>query len=392
MLSTSIALLSTIKNIALGLSPLLPGESHFGVHSATSAELTAALANGVPDARIEKIDVELDSNGTTDRARLKLLWNTAGNDAGLPSTAFVKGTPSTVSSRILNAAFGLCESEVRFYNELYGAVSNLTLKPYLARVGAGGRFVIVLEEIGKDTRFFQPGEEASLTHAEGIMDALAELHSRYWRSPKFSNELAWITPYNRRPGYPLANKVVASCEKWLKARDDVPPSVLRLTQFHLQHWRELDKVWASLPPTLCHGDSHLANTYARSDGTSGLFDWQNIHKTGGMRDVAYFFGHSLTPELRRAEEKNLIARYIEGLAKGGVKEDLPTLDEAYEQYRYMILDCWTSVWASLAIGGMAEEERGEILMKRLYAVLEDLDTEQALGDAVKRLGQHPKPF
>ena len=385
MPNTSIAMISTVKNIVLGMMPYLPGQSRYGVKSVSASELTAALANAHEGAKIERVIVEPDSNGTTDRARLKMVWNAAGSQAGLPTTAFAKGTPSTVSSRILNSAFGLCESEVRFYNELHGAVANLTLQPYAARVGSGGRFVIALEDVGEDARFYQPGEEAPLTHAEGIMDALAELHASYWRSEKFNNELAWITPYSQRPGHPLAYKVVANCEKWLDARDDVPPSVRRLTRFHLENWKTLEKVWESLPYTLCHGDSHLANTFSLSDGTSRLFDWQNIHKTNGMRDVAYFFGHSLAPELRRAEEKYLLERYLDGLAKGGVKDDLPTLDELYELYRFLILDGWTSVWASLAIGGMAEEARGEILMKRFYAILEDLDTEQALRSAVARV-------
>jgi aminoglycoside phosphotransferase (APT) family kinase protein len=383
IVTKTIATLGTIRDIAIGMLPIIPREKRFGLTSISPDELTLAIAKHVPGARIEKIRLAADSKGTTDRGRLFLEWNQAGQDAALAGTAFAKGTPSTTSSRILNSAFGLCESEVRFYNELQPAVADLTLTPYVARVGAGGRFVVAMEDLGKEATFFQPGEEAPLSHAEAMMDVLARLHAQYWRSPRFDQDLRWITPYSRRPGFMLAHKVLVTYEKkWLRHKSDVPPAVQRLTRFYLENRPALDRAWEALPPTLCHGDPHLGNTYAKSDGTSGIYDWQNIHKMNGMRDVAYFMGHSLPIELRRAQEKNLIKRYLESLASHGVGSEVPSFDKAFDLYRLLIMDGWTSVWASLAIGGMAEEARGEIVLQRFCAALVDLDTEQALIDAV----------
>lgn len=383
IVTNALSTLGTIKDIALGLAPRIPGERRFSISSVSPQELTAALAVGVPGARIERVRFALDSKGTTDRGRLYLDWNEAGRRAALPVTAFAKGTPSTTSSRILNSAFGLCSSEVRFYNELHPDVAELTLRPYVARVGPGGRFVVAMEDLSDDVRFFQPGDDAPLSHAESMIDLLANLHAKYWRSARFDSDLGWITPYSRRPGFMLANRVLVLFEKkWFRERVDTPPSVARLTRFYIEHRTALDRAWESLPPTLCHGDPHLGNTYARTDHRSGVYDWQNLHKMNGMRDVAYFIGHSLPIELRRAQERNLLARYLDGLAAHGVGREVPDFDEAFDQYRLLILDGWTSVWASLAIGGMAEIERGEILLRRFYAALVDLDTERALRDAV----------
>jgi aminoglycoside phosphotransferase (APT) family kinase protein len=377
------ATLETIRNIGLGMSPRIRGDMRFGLNSVTPQELTPAMAMGVPDARIEHLKMTSESKGTTDRARLELAWNEAGRAAGLPETAFAKGTPSTTSSRVLNSAFGLCESEVRFYNEVQPTVAKLTLTPYLARVGEGGRFAIVLEDLGGVATFFQPADEPGLAHAEAMMDVLAELHARYWRSSRFETDLSWITPYSRRPGYPLAHKVVVLAEKkWNRMRDDIPPTVRRLTSLYVKNRPALDLVWESLPPTLCHGDSHLGNTYAKTDGTSGIYDWQNVHKMNGMRDVAYFIGHALSTEVRRAEEKGLIERYLDCLAARDVKDDLPSLHDAFKIYRLLMIDAWVSVWVSVAIGGMVEQRRGEVLIRRFYETLTDLDTEQALRDAL----------
>ena len=379
----TIELLDAIKNIAIGALPVIPGEKKFGLGSIFSEEVTAALAGKMPGARVERVELEPDSKGTTDRGRLLLRWNEAGKAAGLPQTLFAKGTPSTPSSRILNSAFGLCEFEVRFYNELYPSVADITLTPYAARFRTGGRFVIAMEDLGKEAHFFQPGDEPPLSHAEAIVDVLARLHAQFWRSPRFERDLAWVTPYSGRPGFVLANKVLIKFEKqWLREKEDAPASVKRLTRFFVENRDVMDRAWESLPYTLCHGDPHLGNTYARNDGSAGVYDWQNMHRMNGMRDVAYFIGHALPIEMRRAEEKNLIRRYLDGLAAGGVGSEVPSFEQAFDQYRLLMMDAWTSVWASLAIGGMVEEWRGEILLKRFYAVLEDLDTEQALKDVV----------
>jgi len=178
-MGAALEVVRTVKNILLGMSPRVAGERHYGVVSFTPEELTAAIAAGVPDARIEQITVQRESTGTTDRARLLLKWNDAGRAAGLPGTAFAKGTPSHVSTRILNSAFGLCESEVRFYTELQPAVVDVSLTPYVARMRSGGRFAIALETLGPDdATFFDTGDTVPLAHAEAMMAALAETARR----------------------------------------------------------------------------------------------------------------------------------------------------------------------------------------------------------------------
>ena len=381
-MNTAMEVARTVKNIVLGASPWVPGERRFGVDSFTPEELTAAIGSHVPGARIQRVIVDRDPRGTTDRARLCLSWNAAGRDAGLSTTAFAKGTPSRVSTRILNSAFGLCESEVRFYNELYPAVADVTLTPYVARLRTGGRFAIALHTLGpEDAIFFQTGDTVPLAHAEAMMDALAKLHAAYWRSPRFESDLAWITVYSRRPGWPIGRRVMPIYNKrWLQKRSDVPASVKQLTSFYLDNQAVLDRVWESLPPTFCHGDTHAGNTYMRANGTAGIFDWQQPHKMHGMRDVTYFIGWSLDPVTRRAAEKDLLTRYLDGLKHGGVDE-ISTLAEAFELHRLLMVDAWNSAWAPLAIYN-EDEDLCDRLLKRFVETLLDLDTADALRAAL----------
>src|ERR1700757_4317648 len=136
-------IVSTAKNVAIGLSPWVPWDKDFGLNSITESDLTAAIAKDVAGARL--IHFELDRNrGTTDRARLQLRWNAAGTQAGLPTKAFAKATPSRPASRWLTATLGPCATGVPFYNPVYPDLADIPLKPYYAKVAAGGRFLLVL--------------------------------------------------------------------------------------------------------------------------------------------------------------------------------------------------------------------------------------------------------
>ena len=375
----------TLKNIALGASPWVPGQSRHGVGGFTADELTAALAGEVPGARIESVDVRAGDAMTTDHAHLALTWNEAGRTAGLPTALFTKGTPAGALTRILNSAFGLCQNEVRFYNQLYPAVADVTLTPYGARLRSGGRFAIALATLEPhEATFFELGQTVPLAHAGSVVDALATLHSAYWDSPRFGGDLNWLTPYSRQPGWPIGQRVMPLVNRtWLQRRDDVPPAIKQLTTGYLKNQRVFDAELESLPSTFCHGDTHAANTFARADGTAGLFDWQQVHKAPGMRDVTYFIGWSLEPDVRAASERDLIARYLDGLRTHGVT-GVPSLDEAFALHRWLMMIAWNAAWAPLAMYGGDDHTLCTRLLSRFIAALDDLDTAGAVRAVLDR--------
>ncbi len=378
-----LAAATTIKNLTLGASPWVVGGRGFQFESITADELTEVLGVGQSDARIESISVEPVSAGTTDRARLALRWNSAGRQAGLPSSLFAKGTATTLSSRIIVSTFGLSDYETRFYNQVYPAVSELTLKPYLARSGRGGRFLIVMEDISAQdqVRFFHASEDAPLTHVENVIDGLATLHGRFWNSPRFTTDLKWLTPYTGRAGNALAHPTLRlATKKFLKDDHELPETVRRLTRFYVDNRTAFDRVYEALPATFTHGDPHLGNTFQRADGTSGFYDWQVVHKMSGFRDFAYFMGGSVPADLRRAHENDLLSRYLDRLAgSGGVA---PPFAEAFDTYRLLAMESWIATYTTLAIGGMQDQEATDRAMARCIAALVDLDTEGALRAAI----------
>lgn len=378
--------LDVTKDAALGLSPWVPGHSRYGLSSLTTEELSRAIGGATPGARLLSHSVEIDSRGTSDRARLRLHWNDAGRAAGLPGSAFAKGTSSQLAPRVIVSAFGCHTYETRFFQQIQPAVADLTITPYVSRSGMGGRYVAAFEDIALrgEVTFYDADDECPLKHAEAVIDLLAKLHGRFWRSPRFETDLSWLETYSRRPGGSFMQRFFTWSEKRFMAQDrEVPASVRRLTRAYVENQPALVKVWEAMPPTLCHGDTHLGNTFANPHGTAGIYDWQVFHKMNGLRDVAYFLMHSVPTELRRNEEKNLIARYLDALAEHGAGAEVPGYAEAFDTYRLLTIDGWIAIVFTLAAGSMQPDDRMEVTAVRAINTMMDLDVEQAIQAALR---------
>jgi hypothetical protein len=376
------SLLRTVGNIALGAIPWLPWERKHGLDSLTADSLSRIVRGDVSGAEVLRFTAERDRQ-TTDRARLRLDWNEAGREAGLPAEIFAKGTPSLASSRILNSAFGLCGTEVKFYSGAHTELIDITLTPYHASVGAGGRFLLLLESRDPSTtHFFQMQETAPFEHARAIVVALGRMHARFHESPRFESDLAWVTRYSGRPGQAIAPRILKAAEKGFSKEYEVPDEVSKIIQLHVGNADVLTRIWESLPSTLCHGDTHIGNTFRTSDGVSGLFDWQEVHRMNGLREIAYFLAWAFDPEQRKAHEHDLIALYLNTLVEAGQTRDIPTADQAFETYRLMMLDAWRSVWASLALMPVQQDDIAEVLIARHVGHLLDLDVLGAVKEVL----------
>jgi len=376
------AILQATRDAALGAAPWVPGAGRYGLDSLTTDELSSAIGAQVRGARLLGHDIEIDSRGTTDRARIHLTWNDEGLQAGLPTSAFAKGTSSQVAPRVIVSAFGCHTYETRFFQQIHPTVADLTIKPYVSRAGRGGRYVIAIEDVALrgDVTFYNADHECPKEHAEGMMDLLAKLHARFWQSERFQTDLSWLETYSRRPGGAFMQRLFTWSEKRFMAQDrEVPDPVRRLTKNYVNNQAQLIKVWESMPQTLCHGDDHLGNTFRNPDGSAGVYDWQVFHKMHGLRDVAYFLMHSVPTELRRSEEKALIGRYLDRLAAAGVGNQVPTLAEAFDTYRLLTIDGWIAIVFTLAAGSMQPDDRMEVTAVRAIKTLMDLDVEDALA-------------
>lgn len=68
-----------------------------------------------------------------------------------------------------------------------------------------------------------------------------------------------------------------------------------------------------------HGDAHPGNMYFHG-GKAGLLDWQAVRRGHPSRELAYTLITSLTPEDRRASQRELLDDYRRALVAAGGPE------------------------------------------------------------------------
>jgi Phosphotransferase enzyme family len=125
---------------------------------------------------------------------------------------------------------------------------------------------------------------------------------------------------------------------------------------------------------LSHGDTHIGNTYNRSDGAPGFLDWQVACLAPPMYDVAYFVGGALEPDDRRVHEDQLLKHYLAALvAAGGPELDWNT---TWLDYRRHAMHGF--FWA-VTPPVMQTIQRVAAMGRRHIAMIEDFETLDALA-------------
>ncbi len=92
----------------------------------------------------------------------------------------------------------------------------------------------------------------------------------------------------------------------------------------------------------------------------------------GRREARFFLCNSVPTELRRAEERDLLARYRAGLQAVGAA--VPPFDETWRDYRRLALTSWVAATTTAAAGSrMQPLEVGMRAMARTSAAAADLE-------------------
>lgn len=269
-------------------------------------------------------------------ARLSLDYDRAA--PGAPATLVAKLPSSSEQTRGLAHAFHFYEREVAFYRELSQEVALTTARAYHAVCDPTTQdFTLLLEDIGgrrlSDQIAGCSAEEAALAVAE-----LAKLHAPWWNSPRLA-QIGWLPasdsavtkagmtlypaawPLFQQQGHPISARLLAACE-----RMDVACMQI------------LDRFSAG-PRTICHGDYRSDNFFFGAAGEPPLtvVDWQISMALTGVYDVAYFLSQSVSVEVRRANERDLLRGYHAALLAGGVQGY--SLDQCLSDYRWALLFC-----------------------------------------------------
>ena len=242
-------------------------------------------------------------------------------------------------------------------------------------------FVLVLEDLRHLTAADQL-RGATPEQARRAVREVAGLHGKYWdrveplKASPFHETLApWVwsalqISYLRS----LPRSLPRLSRAWPEeVRDLAEEYGLRLVD-HLGHLvRE--------PLTFVHGDYRLDNMFFDEHGFA-VVDWQNSAISSGLHDVAYFLAGSVSTEVRRAIEKEVLLEYHDIVCRLGAR-DFP-FERCWRLYRETLLGC---VVFPVIVAGWLEESRGrqqelrDTVARRTATALQD----QEAGDLLPPL-------
>ncbi|HWE56727.1 MAG TPA: hypothetical protein VG435_14535 [Acidimicrobiales bacterium] len=253
-----------------------------------------------------------------------------------------------------------------------------------AVVEQGSRFVLLLEDLTAvpGTRLFVNADMAAGTtvdHALLCVTALARLHAGFQGTGSWERDRLLppaLHPYLSSASGPAMRtlNLAAVRQARRKAAEMVPVGVADTYERALERWPALVAHWYTGPLTLVHGDSHLANSfqYETDEGPAvGWLDFQGVHWSKGIRDVAYFLIHSLDADLLAAHEAELVDHYISEMGRLGVELDPERTRDDYRGFSFQALMVGI---VAVGLGGFTERESTvACMLRREVAAVERLD-------------------
>ena len=348
----------------------------------TPEVLGAALAGRAPGVVVEGVDIVAAKRcgegvaSTADRVVIDLTY-AAGTAPGLPRRLVLKTMLASP-----HAPAAMYENEVRFYRELRGELDIEAPTAFASHFDpATGRFGLMLEDLtARGARFPSALDPVGLDEVRSILGHLATMHARFWDSPRFDDELAWVATPMSGGMFDVFDLIGLELIEDQVSRNPfkaelIAPLGRTLPEMWELLWRVQERHCAA-PTTLLHGDPHLGNTYLLPGGKGGLLDWQLMMRGSWAHDVTYLLVTALEPEVRRAHQQELLGGYLDRLGSAGVG-DVPSPTAALEQCRSAAL------WG-LVIGWLIcpPENYGQDItaanISRTVAAVEDLETFAAI--------------
>jgi thiamine kinase-like enzyme len=305
--------------------------------------------------------------------RFDLSWDLPGQE---PSSVILK-VPSVIEgNRALGMALGAYEGEHRVYSEI---VADLGIRTPRCWFSAGdattGEYALLIEDLTGHDRIDQM-DGVGLPEAETCVDALADLHTRWWDSDDLA-ALTWLPDGFGETLLTYRDLVAASLPAYEQAHAGLlSPDDVAVCHRFVNEYEKLIDLSLDTPLTLLHRDYRIDNILFEA-GSPVVLDWGNVGRGGGLFDLAYFLSGSLTIENRRSWGDDLLARYADRLAQRGIR-----IDGFEQRHRESALFCLV---VPILIGGDAmdtRDEKGERLAaemtRRLFAYLNDYEATAAL--------------
>lgn len=340
-------------------------------------DIDAAVLSKVMGTAVRSVRVLGSDAGTSSRARLVL----TGKD--VPDSVFVKLAAKTAATRLMGELGRLGHTEVRFYSQLAPQLTGVPEAYGAAFDGRTGRYLLVLEDLPAEAcEFPDTLHPLSPDQASLIVELLADLHATFWnRLPRDGRgPLGWLYTPSGDVTSLLTGSLMHASIKRLAEHTDIPVDIpIEKGRYIADNYRAVAALIDTPPHTVMHGDAHPGNMYFHG-GKAGLLDWQAVRRGHPSRELAYTLITSLTPDDRRATQRELLDDYRRALAAGGGPE--LDRDELWLRFRQGALYGYVAPLITAGMGGMQAENIAMAGLRRGVAALDDLETVAALKSSL----------
>lgn len=273
------------------------------------AEVLGAEVSGVT------VEPVAFTGATTDMARIALEY---ADGADGPATLIAKITGTDEVQAGMDAAMGLFAREGRFYETFADKVP--LRAPRCHHVGDGSSTPLLLEDLA-GLRMGDQMVGLAVDDAERIIDAVAQMHARYWDSPEVEQD--WLVSPAEGTYAAMVTQLVSSGAPALQEQfaGRAPEGVLDAVVERAPDWTATVLApGAEGPHTLVHNDCRLDNIFFAEDGEPVLIDWQALARTRGTQDIANLLAQSMDSVHLSANWEPLLRRYHERLVEHGVED------------------------------------------------------------------------
>ena len=243
------------------------------------------------------------------------------------------------------------------------------------------RFVLVLEDLGGMQAVPQSvGIDAA--RARQVVREVAALHGRFWEA--------------------AGDPALSACGDFLSTRESrimsmvylltLPVALERFGDLFTAEARRLAEEFgfripahfaavSAGPKTVVHGDFRADNMLFGSDGREELavIDWQGFGIGCSMYDVAFFFGTSVTSDVRRRIERDTLDEYHDIVLRSGAESY--TVEESWRSYRQNMLGTLMPMVIGCGALDMSDPKlvcQTRELLSRVLTAIEELDSREFL--------------
>jgi hypothetical protein len=304
---------------------------HLKVEGIDADWMTSALEPKYPGVKVTSLAQSDAIWGASGKVPVRLRYNSAGEDAGLPDRMIVKGGFGMTAMAHM---YGI---EVASFDAVVPTLDVNAPRCYFA--GPDPQFgdpILLLEDLRtSNVRFNNALDPLDYPQARRCVQAMARYHASWWGSEELSGN-ARFQAIDEIVAPPSVVRLAreAQPEVWsrylkLPRGSALPKSITdpeRLFPALHRLW-ELNK---QSPYCLIHNDCHVGNTYVYPDDRVGFLDWA-AKRAPWYKDFAYFLVTALEIDTRRLWERQLLTDYLSVIRERGI--EAPMFEEAWRLYR-----------------------------------------------------------